>query len=104
MTPNEVANPALFAKFIHTDMLMSSSPQNTSKMYDSSIQKSSKHNSTAKKVNITKRSEMQDEDGEDYIGLIGGGDNIDVMGKKKRVNKERQENGYYDEISGSDAD
>lgn len=104
MTPNEVANPALFAKFIHTDMLMSSSPQNTSKMYDSSIQKSSKHNSTAKKVNITKRSEMQDEDREDYIGLIGGGDNIDVMGKKKRVNKERQENGYYDEISGSDAE
>ena len=47
---------------------------------------------------------MQDEDREDYIGLIGGGDNIDVMGKKKRVNKERQENGYYDEISGSDAE
>ena len=102
MTPREVADPQLFAKFMNTDMLLSNSPQNTSKMYDSSIQKSSKHNSTAKKVKIPKRNENQDE--EEYIGLMTGGDNIDVMGKKKRVYKEQEEFGYQDELSDYDAD
>jgi hypothetical protein len=95
MTPREVADPNLFAKFMHKDMLMSSSPQNTSKMYDSSIQKSSKHNSTAKKVNITKRNEY-DEDEEEYIGLMGS-ENFEVMGKKKRANKDREGNNDYEE-------
>jgi hypothetical protein len=99
MTPREVTDPALFAKFIQTDMLMSSSPQNTSKMYDSSIQKSSKHNSTAKKVNITKRKESEEE--EDYIGLTGS-ENFDVMGKKKRAHKEREGIDEYEEEEMSD--
>ena len=98
MTPNEVASPALFAKFIHKDMLMSGSPQNTTKMYDSSIQKSSKHNSTVKKVK--KRTESDDD--EDCIGFMCG-ENNDVMGKKRRYN-EKKDNENYEEISGSDAD
>ena len=64
-------------------------------MYDSSIQKSSKHNSTAKKVNITKRNEY-DEDEEEYIGLMGS-ENFEVMGKKKRANKDREGNNDYEE-------
>jgi len=87
---------------MHTDMLMNSSPQNTSKMYDSSIQKSSKHNSTAKKVNITKRNDYDEED-EDCIGLTGS-ENFVVMGKKKRSYKDREANDDYDEDEMSDND
>ena len=102
MTPKEVADPTLFAKFMHTDMLMNSSPSNTSKMYDSSIQKSSKHNSTAKKINITKRNEYDDEE-EDCIGLTGS-ENFVVMGKKKRSYKDRDDIDDYDEeLSDNDA-
>ncbi len=83
---------------------MRNSPQ-TNKMYDSSIQKSSKHNSTAKKMVGKKRGEGEFEEDE-YIGLAMGltETNVDVMGKKKRINNEREKNAYYDEISESDVD
>jgi hypothetical protein len=67
-----------------SDLLIKHSPE-TSKMYDSSIQKSSKAGSTAKKVN---KKNQQDEEA-DYLAFGGAGlqsDNISVMGKQRRHN------------------